>query len=282
MQFGINTFLFSSPFNNDSVKFFPKYKEWGFDTVEIVIEDVRHMDPVFIKEELDKNGLSCSTVCAAMSPDYDMRGTAKQQEDAHAYLRSIIDVTPAFGATKVAGPMYSTVGRADAVSESDYREQWKTVTGNLRQVADYAGNKGLKIAIEPLNRFETDFINTIDQCLNLIYDTGSEAMVIHYDTFHMNIEEKHQGDAIRKAGKYLGHFHACGCDRGTPGGDHINWQEIKTALTDIGYDGEISIESFTQDVKVIAKAAAIWRKIEPSQEGIAKNGVRFLKELFKS
>ena len=280
MRFGINTFLFSSPFSNDSVKYFSRYKEWGFDTVEIVIEDASHLDPVFVKAELDRHGLACTTVCAAMPPHYDMRGTKQQQDAAHVYLRSLIDVMPVFGAKILAGPLYSTVGRADAVSETDYREQWKTVTGNLRRVADYAGEKGGRIAIEPLNRFETDFINTVDQCLELIADTGSEAMCIHYDTFHMNIEEKDQGDAIRRAGKHLGHFHACGCDRGTPGGDHINWQGIKSALADIGYNEEVSIESFTQDVKVIAKAAAIWRKIEPSQEAIAVNGVRFLKQLF--
>ena len=76
----------------------------------------------------------------------------------------------------------------------------------------------------------------------------------------MNIEEKNQAAAIRKAGKYLGHFHACGSDRGTPGGDHINWPPIVQALKDIRYDGDVTIESFTTDVKVIARAAAIWRQ----------------------
>lgn len=280
MHFGINTFLFSSPFTNESISYFPKFKEWGFDSVEIALEDVANIDPVIIKKALDDNGLKCHTVCAAMAPDYDMRGTPKQQSDAHRYLRSLVDVIPVLGADMLAGPLYSSVGRADAVAPEDYRQQWNMVVGNLRDLAEYAAAKNVKLAIEPLNRFETDFLNTVDQSLQLILDIGHHNVYLHYDTFHMNIEEKDQPKAILKAGKLLGHFHACGCDRGTPGNDHLNWQGIKTALNQVGYTGGLVIESFTQDVKVIAKAAAIWRKIEPSQQAIAEDGVRFLRQLF--
>jgi D-psicose/D-tagatose/L-ribulose 3-epimerase len=95
----------------------------------------------------------------------------------------------------------------------------------------------------------------------------------------MNIEEKNQAAAIRKAGKLLGHLHACGCDRGTPGNDHIDWKGIAKALKDIRYDGDVVIESFTTDVKVIARAAAIWRKIEPTQDEIAVKGLKFLRRI---
>ncbi len=97
----------------------------------------------------------------------------------------------------------------------------------------------------------------------------------------MNIEEKDSAVAIKKAGKLLGHFHACGSDRGTPGGDHINWPPIIKALAAIGYKGDVVIESFTTDVKVIARAAAIWRKIEPSRNDIAINGLKFLRKAFR-
>jgi D-psicose/D-tagatose/L-ribulose 3-epimerase len=92
----------------------------------------------------------------------------------------------------------------------------------------------------------------------------------------MNIEEKDQSAAIRKAGKHLAHFHACGSDRGTPGNDHIDWKPIARALKDIGYDGHVVIESFTTDVKVIAKAAAIWRRMEPTRDEIAVKGLKNL------
>ena len=126
----------------------------------------------------------------------------------------------------------------------------------------------------------TDFLNTCDQGLKLVKAVGSKAFKLHLDTFHMNIEEKNQAAAILKAGKHLAHFHACGCDRGTPGGDHIDWKPIVAALKKIGYKGDVVIESFTTDVKVIARAAAIWRKMEPKRDDIAVKGLANLKKFF--
>jgi D-psicose/D-tagatose/L-ribulose 3-epimerase len=95
----------------------------------------------------------------------------------------------------------------------------------------------------------------------------------------MNIEEKNQAAAVRKAGKFLGHLHACGCDRGTPGNDHIDWKSIAKALKDIGYQGDIVIEGFATNVKLIARAAAIWRQIEPTNQEIATKGLKFLQRI---
>ena len=279
MKIGINTFLFASPFTNESTKLFPKFKSWGFDTVEIAIEDPSHIDPVFVKQELDKNGLICGSICAAMGPDRDFRGTEEQQKTSMTYLKGVLDQMVVLKCPILAGPIYSSVGRADAVEPSDYQQQWKLVVKNLKELSAYAASKNLKLALEPLNRFETDFINTTEQGLQMLADVNSPALGLHLDTFHMNIEEKDQAKAILKAGKHLIHFHTCGSDRGTPGSDHINWKSISEALKQINYTGDLVIESFTQDVKVIAKAAAIWRKIEPSQEDIAVNGIKFLKSL---
>src|SRR5690606_17295892 len=106
----------------------------------------------------------------------------------------------------------------------------------------------------------------------------SPAVKLLLDTFHMNIEEKSLPAAIHRAGKRLGHFHACGSDRGTPGGDHTDWAGIAAALKAIDYRGDVVIESFTPDVKVIARAAAIWRTIEPRRDDIAVNGLKFLRK----
>ncbi|MDZ4710415.1 MAG: sugar phosphate isomerase/epimerase family protein [Saprospiraceae bacterium] len=279
MTFGINTFLFTSPFTNDSVHLFPLFKTWGFDTVEIALEDASHINPEFIKTKLEEHGLQCKTVCAVMGSDRDLRGTPEEQETAKNYLKSAMDLMVILGATTLVGPLYSAVGRADAVEEEDYKKQWQTVVGHLKELADYAEQRNLKLAIEPLNRFETDFINTVDQSLQLIRDIGSPVVLLHYDTFHMNIEEKDQAKAILRAGSHFGHLHACGSDRGTPGKDHTDWVGIAKALKSINYQGEVVIESFTKEVKVIARAAAIWRKIESSQEVIASEGVKFLRSV---
>ncbi len=278
MRFGINTFLFTSPFTNESTKLFKKFKAWGFETVEIAIEDISHIDPAHVKAQLDKNGLACGSVCACLGPDRDLRGTPEQQKTAMDYMTKLIDQMVILGCPSLIGPVYSAVGRANAVPPDEYKQQWKTVVGNLKTLCKYAEKNGRQICMEPLNRFETDFINTCDQALKMVKAVGSPALKLHLDTFHMNIEEKCQATAIRKAGKLLGHFHACGSDRGTPGNDHIDWKPIAAALKAVKYNGDVVIESFTQDVKVIAKAAAIWRKMEPSRDDIAVNGLKFLKK----
>jgi len=279
MRFGINTFLFTSPFTNDSTKLFPKFKRWGFESIEIPVEDPSHIDPAYVKRELYKHGLVCGTACACVGPDRDLRGTPKQQRDGLNYMMKVIDQMVVLECPALIGPVYSAVGRADAVPPAEYKKQWKTVVKNLKALCKYAQSKGKLIYMEPLNRFETDFINTCDQALKMVKDVGSPALKLHLDTFHMNIEEKNQAAAIRKAGKLLGHLHACGCDRGTPGNDHIDWKGIAKALKDIRYDGDVVIESFTTDVKVIARAAAIWRQIEPTQDEIAVKGLKFLQRI---
>jgi len=278
MRLGINTFLFTSPFTNKSTALFKTFKKWGFETVEIPVEDPSHIDPAHVKAELDKHGLVCGSVCACMGPDRDLRGTAQQQRMGLKYMKKLIDQMVVLDCPSLIGPVYSAVGRADAVPPAEYKKQWKAVVSNLRVLCDYAERKGRQVCLEPLNRFETDFINTCDQGLRMLRDVGSPALRLHLDTFHMNIEEKNQGEAIRKAGKRLGHFHACGSDRGTPGHDHIDWKPIAAALKAIKYKGDVVIESFTTDVKVIARAAAIWRRIEPTRDEIAVKGIKFLKK----
>jgi D-psicose/D-tagatose/L-ribulose 3-epimerase len=270
--------LFTSPFTNDSTKLFSTFKKWGFETVEIPVEDPSHIDPAHVKAELDKKGLACGSVCACMGPGRDFRGTAEEQKTAMDYCQALIDQMVVLGCPSLIGPVYSVVGKADAVEPAQQKKEWGLVVKNLKQLGKYAEKKGVQICIEPLNRFETDFLNTVDQALKLVKAVGSKAVKVHLDTFHMNIEEKNQAAAIRKAGKLLGHFHACGSDRGTPGNDHIDWKPIAKALKDVKYHGDVVIESFTTDVKVIARAAAIWRKMEPTRDEIATKGIKFLKK----
>ena len=277
MRFGINTFLFTSPFTNDSTKLFKTFKKWGFETVEIPIEDPSHIDPAFVKKALDEHGLVCGSACACMGPGRDLRGTPEEQKTAMDNCKVLIDQMVVLDCPSLIGPVYSVVGKADAVEPAQQKQEWALVVENLKQLAKYAEERGRQICIEPLNRFETDFLNTCDKGLKLVRAVGSKAVKLHLDTFHMNIEEKNQGAAIRKAGKLLGHFHACGSDRGTPGNDHIDWKPIAAALKAVGYKGDVVIESFTTDVKIIARAAAIWRRIEPTRDEIAVKGLRFLK-----
>ena len=278
MKFSINTVLFVSPFTNSDTRLFAKFKKWGFDAVELLIEDPAHIDPVLVKRALRKNALACGSVAAAINPQRDLRGTAASQRNGVKYLCQLIDQMVTLDARVLGGPVYSYVGRAEAYSSAEKSRQWQAVVKNLKTVTQYAEERGKIVCVEPLNRFETDFLNTIDQGLKLIADVGSPVLKLHLDTFHANIEEKHQGEAIRRAGKHLGHIHACGCDRGTPGNDHIDWKSIAAALKVIKYNGDITLESVTLDVPSIARSAGIWRRMEPTRDEIACDGLKFLRK----
>lgn len=281
MKIGINTFLFTSPFTNRSTRLFAQFKAWGFDGVEIAVENPADIDPAFVKTQLDRYGLGCTSVCACFPPSRDLRGTAAQQRATVRYLRDLVEMAELLGTDIVMGPLYSSTGRAEAVPRTEYRLQWRTVRDHLQSICDHAADHGKVICLEPLNRFETDFLNTVDQGLQMIDEVNSPALKLLLDTFHMNIEEKDPADAIRRAGKHVGHIHASASDRGTPGKDHVDWSGVAQALRDIHYEGAVVIESFTQDVQIIARAAAIWRQIEPSRDEIATKGLAFLRRTFQ-
>jgi D-psicose/D-tagatose/L-ribulose 3-epimerase len=177
--------------------------------------------------------------------------------------------------------MYSAVGKARLAPDDEKKRQYKLAVANIKEMAQYAAGKGIKLAIEPLNRFETDFINTVDQGLAFIDDVDEDNVGFLLDTFHMNIEEKSIPDSIKKAKGKIFDFHACANDRGTPGEDHFDWTAIRQALEYAEYEGPAVIESFTPEIKEIAKAVSMWRKFAESSEHLANNGLRFLRRVFE-
>lgn len=283
MQFGVNTWVWTAPLTTEKVETLaPKVWSMGLDLIELPLEDVDLIDPVRTREVLAEHGLAAST-CAAMGPDRDLiHEDAAIRENGMAYIRRCIDFNTAIGAQNLVGPIYSAVGRTWQ-STADARERdLDLLSANLNRLADYAADRGVVLGIEPLNRFETSFINTHQQVLDLMARVDHPACRVMLDTFHMNIEEQSLGEAIRATGSYLCHLHACENDRSAPGSGHVPWDQVAQALGDIGYDGPVVIESFTSDVKTIAKAAAIWRPLAPSQDQLASDGGQFLRELLGS
>ena len=280
MKYGINTFLFASPFTTESVGHFKTFRDLGFDGVEIALENRGDMDYAQVLKALKKNGLECSSVCGAFGPDRDLRGDKEAQENSKRYIRDCIDACEALECDLLVGPFYSAVGRAEMEKEADRKEQWRTVVGNMQEICAYAEKKGVYLALEPLNRFETDFINTCAQAKRMLGDVGSPMLKIHLDTFHMNIEEKSLPGAILDAGDALYHVHTSENDRGTPGTGTVDWKGVTDALKRIGYGRYVVIESFTPDVEIIARAASIWRSTEKSSADLARKGLSYLKALF--
>ncbi|MCC6802256.1 MAG: sugar phosphate isomerase/epimerase [Anaerolineae bacterium] len=280
MHFGVNTWVWVSPLTADELKTLaPHVKALGFDWIEIPFETLTDLDVTVGAQILRDSGLGVST-CAAMAPDRDLiHPDAAIRENGMAYIRGCIDATRALGATNLVGPIYSAVGRVWQQTPDERARDVDLLVANLGELARYAGDRGVVLGIEPLNRFETSFINLAAQAVEIVDRIDHPSCRIMLDTFHMNIEEKSLGDAIRLTRSRLCHFHACENDRGAPGSGNVTWDQVQRALSDIGYDGPVVIESFTNKVKSIARAAAIWRAFEPSQDALAQNGLHFLKKL---
>jgi len=279
IQYGINTFLWASPFRTKDLHWLDHAKALGFDLVEIPIESEGDIDYGAAAEAYQRTGLACST-CAVMGAGRDpSHPDEKIQQAGIAYLKHCIDATAQMGGKVVAGPIYAAVGRQWQQTPAQRQADLALCARNLRVAADYAEKKGIVLAVEPLNRFETSFINLAEQAVELVELIGSPAVRLMIDTFHANIEEKQLGRAIEIAGPYLVHVHANENDRGIPGSGHVAWAEVAAALKKVGFSGALVIESFSTEVKEIARAAAIWRPPAPSPEILATEGLAFLKKL---
>lgn len=281
MKFGANTFIWVSPFSSKDVDIIYKVRDLGFDVVEIALEDPSLVDLKGIKKALDSTGLE-STVCGAFGPTRDIISDDPSiRKNARKYITYCINACSELDSHIFAGPVYSAVGKTRLVPEEKKREEWNLCVETLCELSNLAQKREVVITVEPLNRFETDFINLAQDVVRLAEEVNNASLRVMLDTFHMNIEEKNLGKAIREAGRYLYHFHACENDRGTPGSGHIPWQEVASAIKDVGYNRYVVIESFTPGVKEIARAAAIWRKLEVDQDTLAGEGLKFLRNLLQ-
>ena len=277
---GANTWIWVSPVTDGRLaELAPRIRGWGFDVVELPIENPGDWDPVRTAELLGMLGLRATT-CAVMPDARDLITADREVVNAtQEYLRRCVDAAAAIGSGVVAGPIYSPVGRTWLMDADERSSALRRLEDALRPAVDYAGERGVQLAIEPLNRFETSVINTVEQALEVVEAIDSPACGVAVDTFHMNIEEKDPAAAIRHAGDRLVHVQVCGNDRGTPGSDHIDWRSLAAAFRAVRYDGPICIESFTAENQTIARAASIWRPLAPSQDRLASDGLAFLRGL---
>jgi D-psicose/D-tagatose/L-ribulose 3-epimerase len=280
MKFGVNTFVWISPCTTAGVnELAPHVKSLGFDILELAVEDPALIDVSEVKLALKRNRLD-AIVCGAFGPDRDLASENPHYvQNARDYIAWLIDAAAALGSPTVCGPMYSSVGKAHLEDDAARKAEWQRSVAGVREMAQYAEQKGIRLALEMLNRFETDMLNVVSQGLEFARQTGMDNVGLHLDTFHMHLEEKDSGAAIRAAGDRIFHFHACENDRGIPGSGQVRWDGIAQALKDVHYDGPVVIESFTDQVKAIARAVCIWREIAPDQDSIAGDGLRFLKAL---
>ena len=220
--------------------------------------------------------------CVVPAGDESCPGCGVVFEVRDALLTVVLDRTTAKD-QEVLGAVEFTEGSWDPkkrIALIRTPEEWGWCVETLTQVAQHAEREGVTLALEPINRFETYFLNIVEDVLELVEEIGSPNIKVHVDTFHANIEEKDTAAAIRAAGANLGHFHVSESDRGVPGTGQVHWRDIFSALKEIGYDGWAAIESFGSHMEEIRAAAAIWRPLAPNDEAIAVEGLAFMRKMW--
>jgi D-psicose/D-tagatose/L-ribulose 3-epimerase len=282
IKFGVSTWLWESPFQTASAEsLFSKIARMGFDVAEIAVEDPGIIDAKAIKEILKQSNLR-AVVCGAFGSTRDLtHEDVSVHENCFRYIESCLDLCVEWDAGFFAGPMYSAVGKARMLSPDQRKAEWNLAVKNLHKVCEMAAARGLSIALEPLNRFESDMVNTAADVVALVNDIGHPSAKIALDGFHMNIEEPDAEQAIRLAGDKLIHFQVSENYRGTPGTGQTRWDAYKRGLEAIDYKGTVSIESFTPQNKELAGAVCIWRPLAESQDAFASEGLSFLKSWSK-
>ena len=277
-QIGVNTWVWTSPLTDERLAALaPRVRDWGFDVIELPVEDPDDWDPARAADLLGELGLG-ATVSLVMGEGRELVATdAATVAATQSHLRRTVDVAARVGATVIGGPAYASVGRTWRLSPDERAAAYAELATNLAPVCDYAAERGVRVGVEALNRYETSLLNTVDQALEAIAALPPEGCGLMLDVYHMNIEETSVPAAITRAGDRIVHVQVCGNQRGTPGDDHLDWPAIFAALEATGYDGPICIESFTGDNATIATAASIWRPLAPTQDRLATDGLAFLK-----
>jgi D-psicose/D-tagatose/L-ribulose 3-epimerase len=276
MKFGVNTMIWSGQYDQSVRDLLPRIKQAGFDGIEFPLFRLEGFDAATVRRDLEANGLEATVASAFLKGVSPVSENAADRATALQHLKDLIRTSADAGAKVFAGPMYSPVGYLPGRRRTD--DEWKRAVEGLQSVGDTLITNGVTLAIEPLNRFETYFLNTAVDAVRLCDEVNHPNIGILYDTFHANIEEKNVAAGIRTVGRRLRHVHTCEHDRGTPGSGHTDWQGVFQALKDVGYDGWLTIESFGFNIGDISAAAAIWRDIEKTPDSIAFDGLRFLRD----
>ena len=276
MKFGVNTFIWTGNFEQSHIPLLAEIKEHGFDGAELPLFDPSTFPAVDLRRGLEANGLESTICCVLTGGTNIISDDAAVRARTRTHMENVVKAAAEVGAKMIAGPLYSPVGYLPGRRRN--ADEWKWAVDCYQSLGPVLSEYEMTIAIEPLNRFETYFLNTAADAVQLCEEIDHPNVGILFDTFHANIEEKDIGQAYRSIGRHLKHVHTCENDRGIPGSGHVEWNSVFAALRDLKYDGWLTIESFGFAIGEISAAAAIWRDLAVSPDVIAWEGVKFLKQ----
>ena len=276
-KLGLNLFLWTEELKRSTYPLLKKIKKAGYDAVEIPLLDPDRLNVKKVKQLLADHELDVS-ICSVLPQKAHLGSDSERARRAGVrFIRKCINVAVKIGCKTIAGPLYSPVG---FISGSPRRSgEWKRAIRCYKEIAKMAEDKGVSIAIEPLNRFETYFLNTAADASKFVQEINHPSIGILFDTFHANLEEKDVPKAIISCNSLITHFHISENDRGIPGTGHLDWRRISDALQRISYGGYLVIETFGYALPGLSRAASIWRPLFSDADTFTTEGISFLREL---
>ena len=277
MKLGMNMMLWATDVTDEQyLPLFERLAEIGFDGVEVPIFDPRPDAIGALAGRLRDLGLD-SVAVTVTGPEQSLISTDPDVRRAGIdHLKAVLDCCQAGEMPVLAGPFYAGLGEFSGAAPT--REEWDRGVEGMRELAEHADTCGVTVALEYLNRFEIYLLNSAADTARFVADVDHPRCRMMIDTFHAHIEEKDVGAAITDHADVLVHMQLAENDRSTPGAGQVHWDAVFGALAAVGYDGWLSIEAFGTGLPEIAKATSIWRRMYDTEEQLAADGFRFLRD----
>lgn len=281
-KFGVASLIWTEDFTEKDLPLIEKAKELGFDVLDINVAHPERFPAEKVGEKIKEVEIEVVTTIGMPQDSNIIHPDPTVRKQGLATLKKMVDINAEIGSEIIAGVIYASWGYITGKPRTE--EEWKWSVENMREAAEYAKSKGdILLAVEPVNRFETHFINIAEDAVEYCKEIGTGNMKILLDAFHMIREEMNFTDAVNICGReYLGYVHVCENNRGIPGTGLVPWREFFTALKNIDYDGPLSIESFDPGFEELNRLCAIWRNFADTGEELAVQGLKNLKEIEKS
>jgi D-psicose/D-tagatose/L-ribulose 3-epimerase len=274
VRFGMHASLWTARWTPDAVeKLVPEAAQHGLEVIEIALLAPETIDVGHSRRILAEHGIA--PTCSLSLPQQVTAPLHPQA--AEVYLLRALGVAHALGSSTLSGVTYATIGYTSGAPPTE--QEYGNIAAALRPVARRAADLGMTLGIEPCNRYETHLVNTAAQAVRLIERIGEPNVMIHLDTYHMNIEEKGFAHGIRAAGPHLRYIHLSESDRGVPGTGTVDWDATFEVLAETGFSGDMVIESFVTLPPEIARALSVWRPVADSAKQVLQDGVPFLRDL---
>jgi D-psicose/D-tagatose/L-ribulose 3-epimerase len=280
-KYGLMSLLYTGNYTKDDIGFISHAKDLGFDGVEIHLGSPDTVPVEETKKALKETGMEANFAVTLTEDTNTISKDAAIRKKGVDFFKKCVDVAYDISGSGcgIGGVNYAAWGYFTGTARTN--QEWDWAVSCFKEVAKYANDKGVALNVEPVNRFETYFLNTAADAVQFCKDVDVPNTKVHLDAYHMIREEKSFYNAIVNTGSYLGHFHACENERGVPGTGLVQWEEVYRALKDINYKGWITIESFVPDIEELARLCAIWRQLAPSADALAGEGLKNIKAIEK-